>query len=122
MKKICLFFLLLFIPMVVSASTVNYDITDFLIDAKILNNGDMEVQELIVLDGNFNGYLRELQYSNPKLTEYNQGEINFANSAIYNATGIENVTVSTKKVEGEEISFKTFNEIFIPLKKTTNEK
>ena len=82
MKKIILFLIGMLIPSLVTASSINYDITDFLIDAEIQSDGSVDVKELIVLDGNFNGYIRELQYKNPKLKEYTPGQINFSNSAI----------------------------------------
>jgi len=105
------------LPSLVHASSINYDITDFLIDAEIQENGDLQVQELIVLDGNFNGYIRELQYKNPKLKKYTPGSVDFSNSAIYNASGIKDVQVATKNVTNEEITFETLDEIFIPLTK-----
>lgn len=122
MKKIVMFLLVWLVPSIVSATSVNYDITNFLIDAQIETNGNMRVQELIVLDGDFNGYIRELQYKNPKLIEYTPGNINFSNSAIYNASGITNVSVATKKVLEDKVDFSLFQEIFTPLTKVANEK
>lgn len=121
MKKIFLGILFLLFPTIVSASSINYEITDFLVDAEITVEGNLNVQELIVLDGTFNGYIRDLAYKNPKLQDYETGNINFANSAIYNASGISNVKVSTKKVS-DEITFGTFNEVFIPLTRALSEK
>lgn len=93
---------------------VNYDLTDFYVDATILENGDLRVKELIVLDGNFNGFLINLPYKNPIL-EYHD-PINFESDAIYNGTGISNVIVEAKKITGE-VTFDTFNEDFVSLKK-----
>lgn len=120
-KYIWCLFLLLF-PYFVSAASVNYNITDFYIDADIMENGDITMKELIVLEGDFNGYVRELQYKNSKLNSYTPGEINFANSAIYNAKAISNVKVATRNVTDEEISYDTFHYIFTPLTRVTNEK
>lgn len=122
MKKILLFILFLFLPSIVSAASVNYNITNFYIDANILENGDMEMKELIVLDGTFHGYVRELQYKNNKLNTYVPGEINFANSAIYNASGINNVKVYTKKIIEENIDFDEIHSVFTPLVRAYNEK
>ncbi len=123
MKKIIYTFLLfLFLPILTNAASINYDITNFLIDANILENGDMKVREIIVLDGTFHGYVRELQYKNPKLSDYTPGNINFANSAIYNANGISNVVVSTKKLENNKIDRQILNENFDVLTRVTNEK
>lgn len=122
MKKIIFILISFFIPIIVNASSVNYEITDFLIDAKIQNDGSMKVDELIVLDGNFNGYIRELEYKNPKLNDYIPGEINFANSAIYNASSITEVSVSSKKITEDEVDFSILNEIFTPFTRGINDK
>ncbi len=122
MKKILFLIFSLLMYINVQASSVNYNITNFLIDANILENGNLEMKELIVLDGTFHGYVRELEYKNPKLSDYTPGEINFANSAIYNAKGISNVKVSTRNVTNEEITFETFQKIFTPLTRALNEK
>lgn len=122
MRKILWGMLLILFPLCVEASSINYDITNFLIDATIESNGDLSVQELIVLDGNFNGYVRELQYKNTKLDNYEPGNINYANSAIYNAEGIKNVILKTRNVTKEEINFDTFNKDFKTLTKVVSEK
>ena len=106
---------MLLFPCFVHAANVNYDITNFLVDATVLEDGSMHVEELIVLKGNFNGYIRELAYKNSKLKTYTEGNIDFANSSIYNASGIQNVKLYTKKIVAEEISFDTMDEIFTPL-------
>lgn len=121
-KKVLFLLLLFLVPSIVQASSINYDITNFLIDATIKENGDLDVQELIVLDGNFYGYVRELQYRTNKLEDYEEGNVNFANSAIYNAEGISNVVIKTRNVTNEKISFDTFQKEFSQLSKVVNEK
>ena len=111
MKKILWLLLLLSLPIIVEAR-VSYDLTNFLVDATILNNGDLQVKELIVLDGNFSGYWINIPYRNPVL-EYHT-PINFAADAIYNGSGISNVKLFAKKID-EEISFDTFDEEFVTL-------
>ena len=121
MKKIVFLFLLLMFPTLVFASTVDYDIKNFLVDAKIKENGDMQVKELIVLDGTFNGYIRDLTYANNKLKK--NTPTNFEQDAIYNATDITDVKIKAKKVNGS-ITFDTMNETFTTLENSnaTNEK
>ena len=114
MKKIFWFLLLVILPVTVSAR-VNYDVTDFLVDATILDNGDLRVKELIVLDGNFNGYWINIPYRNPIL-EYHE-PIDFSADAIYNGSGISDVSLSAKKVEEKEITFDSFEENFTTLTK-----
>lgn len=97
MKKIILFLLcFLFFPITIFA--IDYDIEHFYIDATVLSNGDMDVSELIVLDGSFNGYERDLIYYNA-----------LASSEL-NASSIENIEVYGKHVDS--VSFDTFNEWF----------
>lgn len=74
----------LIFPFLVRAD-VDYDIDHYYIDAVILNNGDVEVKEALYLDGEFNGYIRDILYA---------GSIN---DTLYNASAIENIEVYGKK-------------------------
>jgi len=112
-KKIIICFFLLFFPMTVHAY-VDYDIEEYLIDAKILENGNLEVDELLVLDGTFHGYVRSINYRNSKLVR--NDSVNFSHDAIYNGLSIENVTVKAKKITNE-VSFESFDEEFDTLKR-----
>ena len=69
MKKIWILIVsfVLWIPCICKASQVDYEIEHFYVDATILSDGDLLVKELIVLDGKFNGYIRDLVYKNPRL-------------------------------------------------------
>ncbi len=104
MKKFLIFILVLFFPCIVNADEVNYDITNFLVESNILDNGDLHVKELIVLDGNFNGYERDILYANEILEE---GE-SFANNILYNASDITNLTIKAKYVK--DVSYETFKD------------
>lgn len=97
MKKF-IFVLVLFILFPLSVLGVNYDIKHFYQEATILENGDVEVRELIVLKGNFNGYERDLVYG---------GSL----KPIYNARDITDVKISAKPV-GKDVSFDTMYEEF----------
>ena len=95
MKKVLVAIIcFLCIPIVTLAA--DYDINHFYIDATLKDNGDMDVSELIVLDGTFNGYERDIVY-----------EGNYTN---YNGSNIENLSVSAKYVNN--VSLDTFNESF----------
>lgn len=95
MKKVLVAIIcFLCIPVVTLAA--DYDIEHFYIDATLKDNGDMEVSELIVLDGTFNGYERDIVYQS-----------SYTN---YNASNIENLSVSAKHVN--KVSFETFYEYF----------
>lgn len=117
MKKfIWLILTLLLIPTFVQAEP-DYKISDYYVQASILENGDMEVQELIVLDGTFNGYERNIQYKNRNLN-YNT-PVDFEHDAIYNATGIKDYEVYVSSVD--EVNFQTFNENFKKLIEVSSE-
>lgn len=117
MKKfIWLILTLLLIPTFVQAEP-DYKISDYYVQASILENGDMEVQELIVLDGTFNGYERNIQYKNRNLN-YNT-PVDFEHDAIYNATGIKDYEVYAASVD--EVNFQTFNENFKKLIEVSSE-
>lgn len=107
-KYIILSLIILLIPTFVKASDVDYEITNYYIDSYILENGDLEIKELIVLNGSFNGYIRELATSNSVLSHSNK--IDFEHDAIYNASGIYDMKISAKKVN--DVSFDTFNDEF----------
>ncbi len=110
MKKIILFLILL-CPIVVKAE-VNYKITDYLIRSDIEIAGGIKVKELIVLDGNFNGYERDIVYKNESLDNWEAGKVNFAKSSIYNCAGIDKLQVATFKVKDKDkIDFDMFNDI-----------
>ncbi|MEG1506678.1 MAG: DUF2207 domain-containing protein [Bacilli bacterium] len=96
MKKIILS-LVMFLLMPLTALAVNYDITDYYIEANLLENGDASVKELMVLDGTFNGYEMNLFYN--------------TDNSIYNASNITNVKVSGKTITNK-VSFDTFNDTF----------
>ena len=109
MRKVLLtiFSFFLFPLISFAVSNVNYDVEHYFIKANILNNGDLKVKELIVLDGSFNGYERTINFRNSRLDEYN--EIDFEHSAIYNSTGIKDVTIKAKYLN--DISFNTIDDL-----------
>ncbi len=104
MKKFLLS-LILFILMPIGVYAANYDITDQLIKAEIINNGDLKITELIVMDGTFNGYEKTLSYANSLL----QDNLSSAeNNSIYNSSGLDLLTIKGKYVD--KVDFETFND------------
>lgn len=95
--------LTLFIPSMVSAKVddPDYKVKAMYVDATILENGSMNVKELIVLKGDFNGYERELLVNNKRLNE--TSDFNFEQNAIYNPSSIEILSVSAKDID--DLSF-----------------
>lgn len=89
MKKIILFFILLLLPIAVHASTTD----KYYIEATVKANGDMEVKELKLLAGEYNGIYTNLRYTNFALQTFTGIQDDFDGSSIYNATAIEDVKV-----------------------------
>ena len=91
--------------MPVMANAASYTITDQYIQAEIQDNGDLKISELIVMEGTFNGYVKQLSYANDLLMdEYS----NYENNAIYNADGIDLISIKGKLVD--EVDFDTFSD------------
>ena len=102
MKRVLLSLLLFFVPTLVNAASV--EVTDFLVDAYILENGDVEVHELVVADGTFNWFERDLLYANSALVDGDS----LANNSIYNASDITNISIKAKSVN--DVSFATLKD------------
>lgn len=95
MKKIIYsLFLFLLFPMVSLA--VSYDIEEYYINAEVLENGDVSVEEIFLVDGTMNGYELNLSTSSSKSS--------------VSASAISNVSVSGANLDS--ISFDTFAEDF----------
>ena len=88
----------LLFPIISLAADVDYDIEQYYIDAKILENGDVDVSEIFVVDGTFNGYNMNLSYISTKSS--------------VRASDISNIKVYSLDYD-EKISFDTFNAVFI---------
>lgn len=82
--KIILLLMFLFIPDFVFAG----DIGNFYINATILDNGDLEVEEYFNLIGSYNGMERIINYINPNANEFNSSANTFGGSEIHNGSGI----------------------------------
>jgi len=89
MKKILFLFILVFFPLTVMAAGTDA----YYIEANVLSNGDMEVKELKILSGEFNGMESTIRYSNSELKYFTGEQADFEGSTIYNASGIEDVKI-----------------------------
>ncbi len=99
MKKILLtIYIFLFFPLISYAA--NYKITDQLIDAQITKEGDLNVTELIVMEGTFNGYEKTLNYQNT---------LNLDNNSLYNGSSIELISFKGKYIY-QDVDFDTLND------------
>ena len=105
MKKIILSIISLFtfiMPLyAVSSSEVDYEIEDYIVDARIDMMGNLEVKEVLRIDGTYNGYIRDLFYKNIYL---NEGELSNKytwDTSIYNPTNLEIRKVGKIDWEGD---------------------
>lgn len=107
--------LTLFIPSMVSAKVddPDYKVKAMYVSASILDNGSMNVKELIVLKGDFNGYERELLVNNKRLNE--TSDFNFEQNTIYNPSSIDILNVSAKDID--DLSFDEVDGKFSDFKK-----
>lgn len=118
MKRILIAILSFFVLPIVSfaVENVNYDISNYYIKAKIQEDGSLRVKELIVLDGSFNGYERTINFSNSRLSGYD--DINFEHSSIYNPDGVSDLKISAKYLSGVSYSniddndYEEFEEVY----------
>ena len=95
MKKI-IYSLFLFLLFPTISLAVSYDIEGYYINAEVLENGDVSVEEIFLVDGTMNGYELNLSTSS-------------SNSTV-SASAISNVSVSGANIDS--ISFDTFEENF----------
>ena len=96
MKKLLFFLLILFTPFLVSAIDPDYDVKGYFAVHRINNDGSVTVKEAIVLDGDMNGYERQLLASNSKLTS--SDSVDLEHDAIYNPKSISNIKVASFRV------------------------
>lgn len=101
-KVLIVSLLLILIPFKVKA--YQEGITSFYIDATVLNNGDINMKELIILNGEFNGFERIINFKNNGLNVFNNSLSSFYGSDIYNGEGIELISIQNIDV-GENSSF-----------------
>ncbi|MDE5539163.1 MAG: DUF2207 domain-containing protein, partial [Bacilli bacterium] len=90
MKKI-IWGILIFLASPVLAWAADYNIDNYAVRAYIQNNGDVKIQEILVLDGSFNGYERDLDFK-PHLTD------NSGNATIYQGSDITDIEIRGKYI------------------------
>lgn len=88
MKKRYLLLLLLSLFWFPFSIDAKEGITNFFIDATVQENGDIKVKEVVVLNGEFNGFERIIDYRNSNAPIFNGSQESFEGSDIYNGSGI----------------------------------
>ncbi len=105
--------LVLFIPFKIGA--YNAGISNYFIDAKVLNNGDLSVREIFTLEGDFNGFERIINYRNSSAPTFDGSTESFMGSDIYN--GLDIVINDVKAITGTG-SFDDLNKEGTPFNQT----
>lgn len=115
MKKVLLVFSLLFLfPFVINAkevSNVDYKITDYYVQSDIDIAGALNVKELFVLDGSFNGFSRSVKWKNEDLPKFTGKDKDFYGSSIYNGNDIANLKVGSVKLSKDVKFDDLFNKV-----------
>lgn len=86
---------MLIIPIQVNA--YKEGISKYYIDMTIRENGDLYVKELIILNGDFNGFERIINYENKRLSPFDGSLNSFRGSDIYNGSGIKLISIKNIK-------------------------
>lgn len=102
-------------------TNVDYKITDYFVQSDIDIAGSLNVKELIVLDGSFNGYIRDINWANDKLPTYTGKDKDFYGSTIYNGSGIANLKVGSIKLD-DNVKFDDLFKDVTYFNKSTNVK
>lgn len=101
MKKLYLLFIFLislFLPFTINA--YEEGISNYYIDMTVKSNGNLHVKELIILNGEFNGFERIINYKNNRLGSFDGSLNSFNGSDIYNGTDINLISIKNLDITG----------------------
>lgn len=107
MKKIVLFIigvLVIITPKIVFADGIN----NYYINATILSNGDLEVEEYFELDGYYNGMERILKYKNVNSLDFNKDATSYGGSSIHNGNNIMIEEIKSVNIN-QDFNFENFD-------------
>lgn len=114
MKKFIIYLTVLctfFLPSAVFAERVDHDcsLEDVYISYMIDMLGSVHVKEAFVFKGSLNGNRRNLYFKNTSLSAWSPGAVDLEESSFYNARGMSLKTVSTRKIEKDDIGWNLLN-------------
>ena len=111
MKKIYTIIVLLILSIIpVKINAYEEGISKHYIDMTVEENGDLHVKELIILNGEFNGFRRIVNYKNNKLSNFDGSLDSFRGSNIYNGTGIKLISIKNIKANSNSDFNTLYNE------------
>ena len=82
--KFLIVFVLLFIP----STVLGYGIENYYMNATVLENGDLEVEEYFELNGSYNGMERIIKYENDDSVDFDPNSSSYGGSSLHNGDGI----------------------------------
>ena len=97
-RKFSFIILLLMLPLNVYALE-RLDVSNFLVDVTLREDGSMHVKELIEVTGSFSSFSRRLTYKNASLETHEPPLL--TKDAIYNGTGLENISLGYLSLDDE---------------------
>lgn len=103
----CMLFLFPISLFAVDSEDVDYEINDYIVDAKIDVSGNILIKEVIGVRGTFNGYIRDIVYKND-LRKFDGSLDSFKGSDIYNVSSVEIRRVGTIDFNGK-LDFSVFD-------------
>lgn len=83
----------------------DYEVVASYVSADLDILGSMHIKEAVVVRGELNGFRRTIKYKNSRLADWTAGKVDFANSSIYNARGIDVSKVSAMSIGKEDIGW-----------------
>lgn len=104
MKKLY-FFLALFLSFLfINPNSIKADgINKYYMNATVLSNGDLEVEEYIDLNGDYNGYERIIKYANENAEEFNENNDSLGGNKLHNADDIQIISVKGVNKSSDDI-------------------
>ena len=96
MKKIK--FLIVFVLLFIPSTVLGYGIENYYMNATVLENGDLEVEEYFELNGSYNGMERIIKYKNINSVAFDSNSSSYGGSSIHNGDGIDILKVGSTDI------------------------
>ena len=101
MKRFKLVFILLLLLIPSNVFAYDYGVKDYYINATILDNGDLEVQEYFQVNGDFNGMERIIEYRNSSAYKFNPDANSYGGSSLHNGDAVTIEEVKAVDIDSE---------------------
>ena len=112
-KKYILFLLVLFL---LPINAFAYGIKDYYINATILSNGDLEVEEYFQMNGEYNGMERIINFRNSSAYKFNPDAPSYSGNSLHNGDSISIEEVRAVSIDSNfnfsNVKGDTFNKVY----------